>query len=379
MREAEQVLSLVRDIYDAALEPALWVDVLGSARDFVGGSAAVLYSKDATRKSASICYDDGAINPYYKRLYLDEYVKCDPSTTAEAFAAIEEPLGTADLIPYDEFVQTRHYQEWARPQGLVDHLRVALEKSATNIVFFGVFRDQRQGLADDEMRRRMRLVAPHVRRAMLVGSVMDRKTAETAAFADTLDGISTGMFLVDADGRIVHANASGQALLDERSVLRAGGGKVAAIAADADRELTQTLATAGGGDAAVGVKGIAVPLTARTGERYVAHVLPLTSGERRRAGTGYAAATAALFVRKATLDVRSPPETIARLYKLTPTELRVLLAIVEVGGVPEVAEELGIGEATVKTHLHRLFAKTETTRQAELVKLVAAFSNPLLN
>ena len=379
MREAEQVLSLVRDIYDAALEPALWVDVLGSARDFVGGSAAVLYSKDATRKSASICYDDGAINPYYKRLYLDEYVKCDPSTTAEAFAAIEEPLGTADLIPYDEFVQTRHYQEWARPQGLVDHLRVALEKSATNIVFFGVFRDQRQGLADDEMRRRMRLVAPHVRRAMLVGSVMDRKTAETAAFADTLDGISTGMFLVDADGRIVHANASGQALLDERSVLRAGGGKVAAIAADADRELTQTLATAGGGDAAVGVKGIAVPLTARTGERYVAHVLPLTSGERRRAGTGYAAATAALFVRKATLDVRSPPETIARLYKLTPTELRVLLAIVEVGGVPEVAEELGIGEATVKTHLHRLFAKTETTRQAELVKLVAAFSNPLVN
>ena len=47
--------------------------------------------------------------------------------------------------------------------------------------------------------------------------------------------------------------------------------------------------------------------------------------------------------------------------------------------VPEVAEELGIGEATVKTHLHRLFAKTETTRQAELVKLVAAFSNPLVN
>jgi DNA-binding CsgD family transcriptional regulator len=62
-----------------------------------------------------------------------------------------------------------------------------------------------------------------------------------------------------------------------------------------------------------------------------------------------------------------------------PTELRVLLAIVEVGGVPEVAEALGIGEATVKTHLHRLFAKTETTRQAELVKLVAAFSNPLVN
>jgi DNA-binding CsgD family transcriptional regulator/PAS domain-containing protein len=377
-RAVESVSSLIAEIYDAALEPALWVDVLAKTRDFVGGSAAVLYSKDTTRKSASICYDDGGIDPYYKRLYLDEYVKCDPSTTAEIFATIEQPLATVDLMSYDEFLQTRHYREWARPQGLVDHLRVALEKSATSIAFFGVFRDQREGLVDDEMRRRMRLVAPHVRRAALIGSAMDRKAAEAAAFADTLDGISAGMFLVDESGRIVHANASGQALLDKRSVLRAGAGKVVAVAADAGQELNQSLAATGGGDAAVGVKGIAVPLAGRDGERYVTHVLPLTSGERRRAGAGYAA-TAALFVRKAALEVPSSPETIARLYKLTPTELRVLLAVVEVGGVPEVAAALGIGEATVKTHLHRLFAKTDTTRQAELVKLVAAFSNPLVN
>ena len=56
----------------------------------------------------------------------------------------------------------------------------------------------------------------------------------------------------------------------------------------------------------------------------------------------------------------------------------MLLAIVEVGGVPEVAEALGIAEATVKTHLHRLFAKTGTRRQADLVKLVAGFANPLV-
>jgi DNA-binding CsgD family transcriptional regulator len=57
----------------------------------------------------------------------------------------------------------------------------------------------------------------------------------------------------------------------------------------------------------------------------------------------------------------------------------VLRAVVEIGGVPEIADALGIGEATVKTHLHRLFAKTGTSRQAELVKLVAGFSNPLLH
>jgi DNA-binding CsgD family transcriptional regulator len=44
-----------------------------------------------------------------------------------------------------------------------------------------------------------------------------------------------------------------------------------------------------------------------------------------------------------------------------------------------VAETLGIAENTVKTHLRRLFEKTGTTRQAELVKLVAAFSSQLLS
>jgi DNA-binding CsgD family transcriptional regulator len=44
-----------------------------------------------------------------------------------------------------------------------------------------------------------------------------------------------------------------------------------------------------------------------------------------------------------------------------------------------VAEALGIGEATVKTHLQHLFAKTDTSRQAELVKLVAGFANPLVH
>ena len=97
---------------------------------------------------------------------------------------------------------------------------------------------------------------------------------------------------------------------------------------------------------------------------------------RRRAGTSYAA-VAALFVHKAALDTPSPPEVIAKTFKLTPSELRVLLTFVEMGGVVETAEALGLAEATVRTHLHRLFAKTATSRQAELVKLVAGFSSPL--
>ncbi len=52
----------------------------------------------------------------------------------------------------------------------------------------------------------------------------------------------------------------------------------------------------------------------------------------------------------------------------------MLLSIVEIGGVAEVAEVLGIARTTVKTHLRHVFEKTNTSRQADLVKLVAGYS-----
>ena len=227
----------------------------------------------------------------------------------------------------------------------------------------------------------MRLITPHVRRAVLIGKVIDLRTAEAATFADTLDGLTAGILLVDATGRIIHANTTGHAILREGDFLSAIGGRLVAGDPQIDRLFRDIFTAAGNGDAAIGIKGIAVPLIARGGERHVAHVLPLTSGARRRAGIATSAA-AAVFVQKAALDTPSPPEVIAKAYKLRATELRVLLAIllaiVEVGGGPEVAEALGIADGTVKSHLSRLFEKTGARRQADLVKLVAGFSTPLI-
>jgi DNA-binding CsgD family transcriptional regulator/PAS domain-containing protein len=376
MHEAEQLSALIGDIYDAALDPGLWIGVLANCVSFVGGAAAALFSKDAASKTGGVAYYTG-IEAHYRDLYFNKYIKLDPLTVGHYFAEIEKPVAVGDILSYEEFRETRAYREWGQPQGLVDVLNVALDKTATSAAMFCVFRNRQNGLVDDEMRRRMALIVPHIRRAVLIGNVIDLKKAEAASLADALDGISAGMFLVDATGRIVHANAAGHVMLKKAGVLRAEAGRLIANDPQADQTLADTFATAGDGDAAIGIKGVAVPLLARDGERYVTHVLPLTSGARRQAGASYAA-VAALFVHKAALDTPSPPEVIAKAYKLTPMELRVLLAIVEVGGVPEVAEALGIAESTVKTHLGRLYGKTGTHRQADLVKLVAAYSDPLL-
>ncbi|MGZ3296369.1 MAG: helix-turn-helix transcriptional regulator [Xanthobacteraceae bacterium] len=376
MGQETRLFELIGEIYDAALDPSLWGEVVGKAGHFVGGPAAAIFSKSPIAGTGSVYYESG-IDPYYRELYFEKYVKLDPATTGHYFADIGQPIATADLMPYDEFLETQFYKEWAQPQGLVDFVSAVLDKSVTSAALFGVFRHERDGVVDDEARRRMHLIVPHIRRAILVGRLIDLKSAEAATFADTLDGLSAGICLVDASGRIVHANAACHVILEAGDLFCVTGGRLVARDAEVDQTLQALFAAAGDGDVAIGTQGIALPLTGQDGARYIAHVLPLTSGARRLTGVAYTA-VAAVFIRKAALESPAPPEVIARTYKLTPTELRVLLAIVEVGGVPEVATALGVAETTIKTHLGRLFVKTGAARQADLVKIVAGYASPLI-
>lgn len=380
MAKPPLITDLIGDIYDAALDQSRWRHAIAQCTHFVGGTAAALFYKNATTDSGGVYHDYGT-DPYYVKLYFEKYVRLDPSTNGQYFADVEEPIAIGDLLPYDEFLATRFYREWAQPQGLVDFIAAALDKSTNNVAMFGVFRHERDGLVDDETRQRMRLIVPHIRRAVLIGGLFNFRHTEAASFSDILDGLSYGIFLVDSGGRIVHANAAGTALLHAGELMRVLTGRLMFSDAEADQILRDALAALDGGDAALGARGIAVPLmtknsSTKASERYVAHVLPLTSGARRRAGAAYTA-VAALFVCKAALEAPPIPEVIRRTYKLTPTELRVLLAIVEVGGAPEVADALGIAVTTVKTHLGRLYEKTGVDRHADLVKLVAGFSTPL--
>jgi DNA-binding CsgD family transcriptional regulator len=132
------------------------------------------------------------------------------------------------------------------------------------------------------------------------------------------------------------------------------------------------------GDGATRRESITLPFVGRDGERFVGHLLPLTAGRRRKTGIA-SEAMAVLFVTRASLDTTAASDIIKKIFKLTPAEARVLLAVVEFGGVAETSRNLDVAESTIKTHLGRIFSKTETKRQADLVKLIAAFSSPVRN
>jgi DNA-binding CsgD family transcriptional regulator len=374
--EAQQFSGLVGDIYDAALDPDCWEHVLESTCKFVNGMMGGLGSFDRLSNKNNVSKWWG-YDPKYIRSHDDHYSKINVLAIASmGIVKVGDVVTNNDLLPEHEWRASRAYREWCAPQGIGDTITAILEKTNIAEAAVSVVRHERDGPFDEEARRRMRLLFPHFRRALLIGKVIDLHKVEAAALADTLDGLAAAMILVDANGRIVHTNAAGKVMLAEHSVLRSGGSKLDVIDTRANSALHDIIANAESGDADLGSKGIAVPLTGREGERYVAHVLPLTSGARRKAKVAYSA-VAAIFVRKAELEAPHPIDALASAFDLTPAELRVLMMIVQVGSVPKVAPILGISQTTVKSHLQSIFDKTGANRQADLVKLFASYMSPL--
>jgi DNA-binding CsgD family transcriptional regulator len=373
--EAEWVSRLAGEIYDASLDPARWEGVLEASCTFLSGMAASLGSFDFLRPNLNLAQFWGYDAPSLE-LFFARYMRSHPLIPAAMRTQIGDVKSIEDGMPYDEFVETALYREFYKPRGIVDTGQATLDKSATAIAIFYVVRHESVGRVDETMRRRMTLLFPHFRRAVLIGKVVNLHKIELAGLADTLDGLAAAMFLVDAGGSIVRANASGQAMLARGDALRAVGNRLTINQAGREQALAEICAAAAAGDAAVGAKGIAVPFETPERKRYLANVLPLTSGARRLAGTQYSA-VAAVFVDEAGREGSLPYDAIAEHFALTPAELRVLFGIVEIGGVPDVANALGISQTTAKTHLQHVFEKTGMNRQADLVKLVAGYMSPL--
>lgn len=363
--DAAELAALIGEIYDAALTPARWQTALESCRAFVGGMSATIFAKSVTGKGGRVYHHDGRTPIDAAELYFGHYAPIDPSNTLQVFAQIDSAIVTSRMLDLEEFEKSQFAREWAQPAGIVDMVLAPIERRGSMAAIFGVFRHETDGLGDDTAQRRVTLLAPHVRRAVAIGQVLGEAGAEAASFADTIDGLAAGVFLVDAEGRMVHANAAGRQLLGANGVVSAGKDGIIRLERTDLRRLIAEGASSG-----------PAVIESPHGTRYAAHVLPLGDGARRLSGVSYEA-VAALFVQPAHFEPQSIPQTVAAAFDLTPSELRVVLSTVKHDGVADIAEDLGIGEATVRTHLHRIFAKTETKRQADLVKLVAGFASPL--
>src|ERR1700688_1489491 len=250
MDRDEPLLQLIVGIYDSALNSDLWDVGLPRICAFVGGSGGGLFAHHSSRKTASIYYQFGT-DPGYRQLYLEKYMTMDPMFGTYFVLDIGEVFSSSTIMPHPEFLQSRFYREWVQPQGWYDNICVYLDRSSEGHAAFALFRHEREGVADEPSRERMRLLVPHLRRAVLIGNLVEFQTTQAATFADALDGLSASVLFVDSNGRIVHANAAGRAMIADADILRASLGRLVASDPDVNLALRDIFLAAGSGDAAV--------------------------------------------------------------------------------------------------------------------------------
>ena len=180
--------------------------------------------------------------------------------------------------------------------------------------------------------------------------------------ASVLDEVDYGLLMLSADGAVVHANQAARAELESTTSLKLSGQRLLSSSASEQRELDRALAAARdeglqsmlmiatGGHGRIGLS--VVPLPAALTPSHAGHAV-LVSFERSRIAE--------------TLSV----DAHAREHGLTLREQQVLAALCDGLRARQIAMRLEIGEATVRTHVSNIKAKTGCTSIVDIVKQVS--------
>jgi DNA-binding CsgD family transcriptional regulator len=87
--------------------------------------------------------------------------------------------------------------------------------------------------------------------------------------------------------------------------------------------------------------------------------------------TGTAAPLAVVLITDPEQPGPAKLDLLVQLYGLTPKEAEIAVNLSQGKTVEQTAEQLGMTYQTARTHLRRLFIKTGTSRQTELLLLLA--------
>jgi DNA-binding CsgD family transcriptional regulator len=375
----EKFSDLIGSIYDCVIAPERWPEVLNEIRTEFGFATAVLSAYSLTNVRIGVNAASGTDPVPTMAQTSKEYV----ADIVELWGGIErirqyplgEPIIRSQAVPEDIILGNRYHREWALPKGLFDAVGVALVREKTMIGNATFSQHQSDGAIEDGQVNGLRLLAPHIRRAVIISNLFDMKTVEAATFAATVETLKVGVVLADEHSKIVHTNAAADVMLAAGDPILARHGRIAVQSAATTSSLQSAIAQAAKDEAALGQKGIGIPIPRPGGDPLVIHVLPLRRGQTRSGLVQRAAA--ALFVTSASGPPQLPHDALVHLYDLTPAEIRIFELVCEGQTRDAISSQLGVSVSTVKSHLFHVFEKTGCHRQVDLVRLAKSLTFPV--
>ena len=359
----QEFSAIVGAIYECALDPTGWPATLDRVRAATGGAAAWI-AVHYPNQMRSVYEIEVGTDPERQRQLREHYIAASPFIGVTHHVKLGDVIAVGDVIDYDEFARGRFYQEWSAPQGWRDFILAVIAKEADRFSWLGICMPQR---ATSEQKALAGAFRPHVERALRISDLLEQGRSEAADLAAAMEALPSGVVLVREDLTLHGHNPASERLMREARGPHPVNGRLAIPASPAGAELRAAIAASA--RSALDRAGASILFEDRAGGLgLLVHVLPLG----RPLGHSSRDAVAALFVTNPAAPIApTPMQAFVKRFGLTPSETRVLMALMEGKSPGAIAATQGVSMPTIRTHLSRLYDKTGTGSQAGVVRMVA--------
>lgn len=354
--DARELLALGDAFFAAALDPTRWPEALLGLGRYVGrddGSLVVVtFAEGGTaREGWALAGLRGAVERRYE-------VSGHPLFSLPGQGGAESPPVVAEAS-VGALAQLSLTREFLQQNGAVHAVTEVLHRREDLVSLVHVFRQA--SARSEHLAERLARARPQLTRALEVYARLRAAKRHAAIDRAQLDAVDVAALVVSVAGRVLRSNRAADALLAREDGLRAEEGVLRCEYPRAGEALTAALQEACAPKAAPRFRAVLVPR--RTGSRpYLAFISRLDDDSPARD-------CATLLIRDADAH-HSHDEILGQLFGLTPSEVRVALGIVRGDAPRDLALHLGLSIETVRSHLKRVFFKTATRNQADLVRLV---------
>lgn len=211
----------------------------------------------------------------------------------------------------------------------------------------------------------LRVLVPHLGRAVRNQSALLELTRERAVALATLEKAHYGIMIVTADAAVIFANSAAMDITGDSDGLSAdSSGRLRASPPANQARLSTLIREAAGPEGSSGN----VAITRPSGKRPL--IVRITPLDGMPADPSPRPRAVLLLVVDPDHDLEPTPKALHDLYGLTDAETLVAMGVIRGDGLPAVADQLSVSLFTARTHLQHIFVKTGTHRQAELVRLL---------
>jgi DNA-binding CsgD family transcriptional regulator/PAS domain-containing protein len=368
----ERALRLIDRIYAAAVDPDVWQDVAEGVSEIFGG-APTLLSFALPGETAGTHYPVG-IEERYISSHIEHLFRDTPWSTRYTAQFVDRWGHLGEVIGHINLAQTEFYTEWLKPQGLAAAWSIGhaiLGEQREPIGGFTVFPREGAPATTAEQFAEADLLVPHLRRAIQVHLTVHGAQRVRLALAEAIDRLPTGLLLLDSKRRVVVQNRGAERIIAANDGFRID--RHGPSADDARENATFQKLIADAIDARAGQEIRAagfVAISRPSGERsYAVMVTPLLAAPGKSVMSD---AVVAIFVADPSARFFAGPEALTELYQLTHSEAELVRLLATGLSLEEAADKRGVSLNTARSHLKHVFAKTDTSRQGELVRLIVS-------